>query len=59
MLPEITRKVGVPRALEVPWPLGLPLGAPDDPGLQRQVLRRLLELTDRTDVPVTAAFGSS
>ena len=59
MLPEITRKVGVPRALEVPWPLGFPLGAPDDPGLQQEVLRRLLALTDRTDVPVTAAFGSS
>lgn len=59
MLPEITAKVGVPRSLEVPWPLGFPLGEPDDPELQREVLRRLLALTDRGDVPVTADFGSS
>jgi hypothetical protein len=59
MLPEITRKVGVPRALEVPWPLGFPLGAPEDPELQREVLRQLLALTDRSDVPITHSFDAS
>ena len=52
MLPEITRKLRPPRALEVPYPLGFPLGRPNDPSLQRRILRRLLRLTARHDVPV-------
>jgi len=48
MLPEITRKLGVPRALAVPYPLG----APGDVTLQSTVLRTLLALCARTDVPV-------
>ena len=52
MLPEITRKVRPPRALEVPYNLGYPLGRPDDPPLQRRILRALLRLTSRDDVPV-------
>ena len=59
MLPEITRKIGVPRTLEVPWPLGFPLGEPDDPALQREVLVQLLALTDRTDVPVATPFTAA
>lgn len=42
MLPEITAKVGAPRVLEVPYPLGYPLGAAGDPALQTAILRRLL-----------------
>ncbi len=57
MLPEITSKVGVPRALEVPWPLGFPLGAPHDTALQREVLVRLLGLTDRSEAPVMVTFA--
>jgi hypothetical protein len=53
MLPEITAKVGVSRALEVPYPLGFPLGEPNNPELQREILRQLLGLTTRHDVPVT------
>jgi len=52
MLPEITRKVRPPRALAVPYPLGYPLGAPNDPAVQRAVLVRLLTLAERADVPV-------
>ncbi len=52
LLPEITRKIRPPRALEVPYPLGFPLGRPDDPPLQRRILRALLRLTSRDDVPV-------
>ena len=59
MLPEITAKVGVPRALEVPWPLGFPLGEPGRPALQREVVVQLLALTDRSDVPVIASFDSN
>ncbi len=52
MLPEITAKIGPPRALEVPYPLGFPFGAAGDAGLQMRVLRRLLATAQRTDVPV-------
>ncbi len=57
MLPEITRRIGVPRALEVPFGLGFPLGLPNDPSGQLQVLRALLALTERGDVPVWASLG--
>jgi hypothetical protein len=52
MLPEITRRLRPPRALDVPFPLGFPLGAPNDPEGQRAVLSALLALADRPDVPV-------
>jgi hypothetical protein len=56
MLPEVTKKVRPPRALSVPWPLGFPLGAPNDVALQRKVLIALLALLSRTDVPVLESF---
>ena len=56
MLPEVTGKVRPPRALAVPWPLGFPLGAPNDAALQRRVLIELLALLSRTDVPVLESF---
>ncbi len=56
LLPEITRKIQPPRALEVPYPLGFPLGQPNDPTLQLRVLRALLRLTSRDDVPVVEVF---
>jgi hypothetical protein len=52
MLPEITRKIRPPRALEVPYPLGFPLGRPNEAPLQRRILGELLRLTSRDDVPV-------
>jgi D-proline reductase (dithiol) PrdB len=52
MLPDITRAVRPPRALAVPWKLGYPLGAAGDAELQTRVVRRLLALCTRTDVPV-------
>ena len=54
LLPEITRKIGVPRALAVPYPLGYPLGAPGDVALQSTIVRSLLALCARTDVPLLA-----
>lgn len=59
MLPEITRRIAVPRALSVPYPLGFPVGAAGDPELQRRVLRALLALTARTDVPLVSELESS
>jgi hypothetical protein len=55
LLPEITHRVGVPRALELPYPLGFPLGEAHAPELQRAVLRSLLGLVLRDDVPVMEA----
>lgn len=52
MLPEVTRRMRPPRALSVPYPLGYPLGEPDAPDLQRDVLRRLLAMIPGEDVPV-------
>ena len=52
LLPEITRRLRTPRALAVPYPLGFPFGAANDPPLQRRILRALLRLLERIDVPV-------
>ncbi len=58
ILPEITAKVRPPRALEVPYDLGFPLGEANRPELQRRILEEMLALLDRSDVPVREAFGS-
>ena len=52
MMTEITAKVRPPRALEVPYPLGYPLGAPGEVALQRRILSALLGILGRDDVPV-------
>ena len=57
MLPEVTAKVRPPRALSVPFPLGYPLGAPNDVVLQRRVIEQALALCARTDVPVAQGFS--
>jgi hypothetical protein len=41
-----TEKIGPPRALWVPFQLGHPLGAPDDPAFQRRVLMSVLGLLE-------------
>ena len=52
MLAEITEKIRPPRALAVPYPLGFPLGEANNRELQTEVLRQLLALLERNDVPV-------
>ncbi len=52
MLPELTRRVRPPRAIAVPFPLGYPLGQPDAPEAQKLVVRAMLRLCARDDVPV-------
>jgi len=59
VMPEITTCIGVPRALVVPFGLGRPFGAPGDRALQSSVLRALLDLCARTDVPVVGTFSVS
>jgi len=52
MLANITAKIRPPRALAVPYPLGFPLGEPNNAQLQRDILVQLLALLERDDVPV-------
>jgi hypothetical protein len=42
----IMKKVRPPRWLEVPYPLGFPLGDASDPPLQKRILRRALGLLE-------------
>lgn len=53
---EHTEKVKPPRALWVPYPYGRPLGAPDDPRLQHEIIRAALDLYVVPDGPVLADF---
>ena len=52
MLADITAKIRPPRALSVPYPLGFPLGEAHNVELQTEILRQLLALLERNDVPV-------
>jgi hypothetical protein len=56
MLAKITEKIRPPRALTVPYPLGFPLGEANNPVLQTDILRQLLALLEREDVPVLEEF---
>jgi len=59
VLPEITRKVRTPRALSVPYPLGYPLGRPNDVELQTRIVRAALALLRSVGpAPVLASDGS-
>ena len=51
-----TEKMRPPRALAVPFELGRPLGAPDEPGFQRRVLLATLKLLERPSGPVLEDF---
>lgn len=44
LLVEITRRVQPPRVLSVDRPLGYPLGRPNDPDLQKQILQSAFTL---------------
>jgi hypothetical protein len=52
VMPDITRKLAAPRALVVPAPLGAVMGGAHAAEQHLTVLRRMLALTSRTDVPV-------
>lgn len=58
VLPDVSSKVGAPRVLTVPYPLGYPLGRPGDPPLQLRILRAALTLlSDAGPPPVRSAFS--
>ena len=52
---EQTEAMQLPRFLWVPFELGRPFGAPNEPDFQRRVLHDALALLDRTDGPVVLA----
>lgn len=47
LLREIAQKVRPPRALSLPFAHGFPLGTPNDPRTQRQVMKRAFAMLDR------------
>lgn len=53
---EHTERIAPPRALWVPFPLGRPFGAPDEPEFQQRVLRATLDLLNRESGPVLEDF---
>ncbi|MGE0887225.1 MAG: hypothetical protein AB7P14_27190 [Blastocatellales bacterium] len=56
LLREVTSQIKPPRALFVPFPMGHPLGEPNNPRLQHQVIAQALKLLERNDVPVLESF---
>ena len=56
LLREITEKIQPPRALFVPFPLGYPLGEPNNPTLQTRILQAAFALLTRNDAPIFESF---
>ena len=56
LIREHTEIIKPPRALWVPFDLGRPLGAPNDPDFQMKVLRKALELLEAPHGPVLMEF---
>lgn len=52
VMADITRKLAPPRALVVDAPLGAPLGPAHDVERHLAVLRRMLSMVSRQDLPV-------
>lgn len=55
LLSEVTARLAPPRVLEVPFPMGYPLGRPDDASLQRAILLEMLAMLSE-EVPVVRKF---
>jgi hypothetical protein len=57
LLQMVTKKVRPPRSLYVPFPFGYPLGRPNDPKLQHQIVRGALGLLESQDeLPILQKF---
>ena len=60
LLREVTERVQPPRALFLDRPLGYPLGAPHDAGLQERILMAALDLLAQpVDEPLIREFRES
>jgi len=57
LVKHFTQQVKPPRALWVPFPFGRPLGAPNDPEIQRRVLIAALDLCERSGGAVLEDFA--
>lgn len=53
---EQTEPMRPPRALWVPFAMGRPFGAPDEPDFQKRVLRTALEMVERESGPILEDF---
>lgn len=51
LLREVTEKARAPRALEVPYGFGFPLGRPNEPSLQHKILESLLDMVVHAEKP--------
>jgi len=57
LLREVSKKVRPPRTLFVPFPFGYPLGEPNRPDLQHQIIATALELLKSPDpLPILVDF---
>jgi hypothetical protein len=57
LLREVTEKVNPPPTLLVPFPMGHPLGRPNDPALQYRVIRAALNLLSSDEpLPILCDF---
>ncbi len=56
LLREVVFQLNPPRALFVPFPMGFPLGEPNNTSLQHEVIAAALGLLERNDVPVLENF---
>lgn len=59
LLREVTAQIKPPRALFVPFPMGFPLGEPNNSELQHRVIDAALQLLERNDVPVLDSFTNN
>jgi len=58
LLLMVTRKVRPPRSLYAPYRFGYPLGRPNDPKLQHQIVRAALDLLESPDeLPILRNFA--
>lgn len=46
LLKEVTDRVKPPRSLFVPYPLGFPLGEPNNPELQNRIIMQALSILE-------------
>jgi len=56
LIKEQTQKVGVPRGLWVPFPLGRPLGSATDPEFQKDVMRGAFDLLQTATEPTIVDY---
>ena len=56
LLREVAAIIKPPRTLVVPFPMGFPLGEPNNAELQHRVIAAALALFERNDVPLLVEF---